>query len=226
MPNIYPTASARETAYQTIRSRILNLNLKPNDVLNEKLLVEEMGMSRTPIHEAIIMLSLEHLVVIRPQSSTFVAPIDLKMVDIEQFSRYVMEKEILQQTCQLLKEEHRQRYEETLQLYQIATKSQSSDRHDRIIELDNAFHRIAFDICGKGEYYDWMRSSFQHIERIRILSLHMRIASYVVEDHKSIMQFMFAGDVEQAGKFLRRHLTRYQDDLLPIRKQYPYYFKG
>ena len=54
--------SARETAYQLIRSRIINLDLKPNDVLNEKELVEEMGMSRTPIHEAIIMLSLEHLV--------------------------------------------------------------------------------------------------------------------------------------------------------------------
>ena len=79
--------SARETAYQLIRSRIINLDLKPNDVLNEKELVEEMGMSRTPIHEAIIMLSLEHLVSVRPQSSTFVAPIDLKMVGIEQFNR-------------------------------------------------------------------------------------------------------------------------------------------
>lgn len=225
MSGIYSVVSARETAYQTIRGRIINLDLKPNDVLNEKLLVEEMCMSRTPIHEAIIMLSLEHLVVIRPQSSTYVAPIDLKMVDIEQFNRYVMEKEISQRACSLLREEHRQLYEENLQLYQIAASSQGDDRDSRMFDLDNAFHRFAFAICGMGEYYDWMQKAFQHIERIRILSLRTRIASYVKEDHEHIVQAMFDDDVQRLGAALETHLTRYRDDLIPIRKQYPYYFK-
>lgn len=225
MSNMYSTTSARETAYQTIRNRIINLDLKPNDVLNEKLLLEEMGMSRTPIHEAIIMLSLEHLVVIRPQSSTFVAPIDLKMVDVEQFSRYVMEKEVSQRACSLLREEHRQLYEENFQLYQIASASQSGDRNSRMFELDNAFHRLAFAVCGMGEYYDWMQKAFQHIERIRILSLQIGIASYIQEDHEQIVQCMFDGDAQRVGELLDQHLPRYRSDLLPIRKQYPYYFK-
>ena len=217
--------SARETAYQLIRSRIINLDLKPNDVLNEKELVEEMGMSRTPIHEAIIMLSLEHLVSVRPQSSTFVAPIDLKMVGIEQFNRCAVEKEIARLACGTLQEEHRQMYEENLQLYQIYINSQSPDRDHQLFDLDNAFHRIAFTVCGRGEYFDWMLKSFQHIERIRILSLRMNIAAYVKDDHEQLTQAMLRGDVGQVGELLDMHLKRYQDDLLPIQKRYPYYFQ-
>ena len=51
--------SARERAHQELRSRILNLELKPNDILNDKALAQEMEMSRTPIHEAIITLGLD-----------------------------------------------------------------------------------------------------------------------------------------------------------------------
>ena len=217
--------NARETAYQMIRSRIINLDLKPNDILNEKQLVEEMGMSRTPIHEAIIMLSLEHLVVVRPQSSTSVAPIDLKLVNIEQFNRYALEKEITRLACAQVLDAHRPLYEENLQLYQLYSTSPSPDRNRRMFELDNAFHRIAFDIIDRGAYFDWMVKYFQHVERIRLLSLQLNIATHVAEDHEQFIQLLFQRDVQGLHQLLEKHLKRYRDDLLPIRRQYPYYFK-
>ena len=70
-----------------------------------------------------------------------------------------------------------------------------------------------------------MLKSFQHIERIRILSLRMNIAAYVKEDHEQLTQAMLRGDVGQVGELLDMHLKRYQDDLLPIQKRYPYYFQ-
>lgn len=50
--------SARETAYQTIRSRIITMELKPGDPLNDRELAEELGISRTPMREALLMLNL------------------------------------------------------------------------------------------------------------------------------------------------------------------------
>ena len=47
--------SARETAYQTIRSRIITMELKPGDPLNDRELAEELGISRTPMREALLI---------------------------------------------------------------------------------------------------------------------------------------------------------------------------
>ena len=49
--------SAREQAYQTIRSRIITMELKPGDPLNDRELAEQMGISRTPMREALLMLT-------------------------------------------------------------------------------------------------------------------------------------------------------------------------
>ena len=75
-----PLLSARETAYQTIRSRIITMELKPGDPLNDRELAEELGISRTPMREALLMLNLARMVDIKPQSGTHVAPINLKFI--------------------------------------------------------------------------------------------------------------------------------------------------
>ena len=68
--------SAREAAYETIRSRIITMELKPGDELNDHELAQELGISRTPMREALIMLNIAHM----PLSGTYVAPIDLKLM--------------------------------------------------------------------------------------------------------------------------------------------------
>ena len=87
--------NARDLAYHTVRSRIITMELKPGDPLNDRELAEELGISRTPMREALIMLNIAHMVVIKPQSGTHVAPIDLKLMEMEQFSRFTLEKEML-----------------------------------------------------------------------------------------------------------------------------------
>ena len=84
--------SAREVAYETIRSRIITMELKPGDELNDRELAQELGISRTPMREALIMLNIAHMVVIKPQSGTMWPPIDLKLMEMEQFARFTLEK--------------------------------------------------------------------------------------------------------------------------------------
>lgn len=225
MARINTGASARETVYRTIRSRIINLELKPNDILNEKELAEEIGISRTPVHEAILRLSMEHLVVVRPQSGTIVAPIDVKIVNIEQFNRCVMEKEISRMACGKVEETHRQHYEENVQLYRFYSTSQNPDRNIRMFELDNAFHRLSFEIVDKAESFDWMMKYFQHIERTRLLSLHLDLATHILEDHEQYIKILFERDERRICELLDMHLKRYTDDMLTIRKIYPDYFR-
>lgn len=219
------STSAREKAFWLIRSRILNLDLKPMDVLNEKDLEAEMGMSRTPIREAIIMLSLSHLVVVRPQSRTYVSPIDLEKVRVEQFSRYVLEKEMAICACRTMREEHWRQYEETMRLYEFYENSHIDEREERMFELDNAFHRITFQINGQENCFDWMLSTFQHIERIRVLSLRMRLDEKISHEHWKIANAIRTKDPDLAGQAILEHLTEYQKHIPIMKKKYPHFFQ-
>lgn len=217
--------SARETAYRILRSRILNLELKPNDILNDKELAQEMGMSRTPVHEAIITLSLAKLVVVRPQSGTFVAPIDTGIVEMEQFGRYVLEKEMIQRAIPLMTAEVRRMYAENLQIYQFYLGAHTADRKARLFEIDNQFHRIAFQVNQKERHFDWMQSNRHHIERVRVLSFLMDLDQTLLGDHGEIAGAMAAGDAEAALRTLDRHLNLYQKHLKRMKEVYPHYFQ-
>ena len=217
--------SARETAYQTIRSRIITMELKPGDPLNDRELAEELGISRTPMREALLMLNLARMVDIKPQSGTHVAPINLKLMKMEQFSRYTLEKEILNRLRGKLTEtqiaEYRQNIEEYRQLEADLTQP---DRPTRLLGLDNAFHRKAFEICGMEEHYDYMLSKLQHVERIRKFSLQTEENKSVCGAHTRILEALINGSAEDVGEALHSHLTRYQLSVEQARIIHPDYF--
>ena len=172
--------SAREVAYETIRSRIITMDLKPGDELNDRELAQELGISRTPMREALIMLNIAHMVVIKPQSGTHVAPIDLKLMEMEQFARFTLEKEILNRIRGRLTAEQEAAYRLNLESYrQLERDPDAENRETRMLDLDNAFHRRAFQLCGMEEHFDHMLSTFQHIERLRKFSLQ-------TEENKSV----------------------------------------
>ena len=141
--------SARETAYQTIRSRIITMELKPGDPLNDRELAEELGISRTPMREALLMLNLARMVDIKPQSGTHVAPINLKLMEMEQFARYTLEKEILNRLRGHVTPRQEEEYRSNIETYRVLEADMSQpDRTARMLELDNAFHRKSFELCG------------------------------------------------------------------------------
>ena len=152
--------SAREQAYQTIRSRIITMELKPGDPLNDRELAEQMGISRTPMREALIMLNIAHMVDIKPQSGTHVAPIDLKRMELEQFARFTLEKEILNRVRGHLTDQQEQEYRQIIENYRLLEADQTQpNRETRLLELDNQFHRKAFEITGMEAHFDHMSAS-------------------------------------------------------------------
>ena len=165
-------SSAREAAYQTLWGRIVTMELKPGDPLNDRQLAEEMGISRTPVREALIMLNIAHMVTIKPQSGTYVAPIDLKLMRLEQFARFTLEKEMLFHVYKHCKPEHIAAYRASIQEYEQAAAAPDSPlKNSHMLEIDNKFHRLSFEFCGMEEHFDHMLSTFKHIERLRLFSL-------------------------------------------------------
>ena len=217
--------SAREQAYQTIRSRIITMELKPGDPLNDRELAEQMGISRTPMREALIMLNIAHMVDIKPQSGTHVAPIDLKRMELEQFARFTLEKEILTRMCGRLTPEQEAGYRQFIEAYRVLEASpEEPDREMRLLELDNAFHRRAFELCGMEHHFDHMLASLQHVERIRKFSLQTNENKSVCAAHTRILEMVLHGTADELGEALESHLNRYKLSVEQARSVHPEYF--
>ena len=217
--------NARDLAYHTVRSRIITMELKPGDPLNDRELAEELGISRTPMREALILLNNAHMVAIKPQSGTHVAPIDLHLMELEQFSRYTLEKEILTRMCGRLTPEQEAGYRQLIEAYRVLEASpEEPDREMRLLELDNAFHRRAFELCGMEHHFDHMLASLQHVERIRKFSLQTDENKSVCAAHTRILEAVLHGSEEDVSRALSDHLNRYRLSVEQARQRHPDYF--
>ena len=218
-------SSAREAAYQTLWGRIGTMELKPGDPLNDRQLAEEMGISRTPVREALIMLNIAHMVTIKPQSGTYVAPIDLKLMRLEQFTRFTLEKEMLFHVHKHCKASHIAAYRANIQEYEKASAAPDNPlKNSHMLEIDNKFHRLSFEFCGMEEHFDHMLSTFKHIERLRLFSLMLGENESVPVQHGRIVDALESGDPEELEQALREHLQRYKISVQEARKSHPDYF--
>ena len=209
-----PLLSARETAYQTIRSRIITMELKPGDPLNDRELAEELGISRTPMREALLMLNLARMVDIKPQSGTHVAPINLKLMEMEQFARYTLEKEILNRLRGHVTPRQEEEYRSNIETYRVLEADMSQpDRTARMLELDNAFHRKSFELCGMEAHYDHMLASLQTEETKSVCS-----------SHTAILEALLHGSTDDVSEALESHLSRYKQSVAQARSVHPEYF--
>ena len=217
--------SAREAAYETIRSRIITMELKPGDELNDHELAQELGISRTPMREALIMLNIAHMVTIKPQSGTHVAPIDLHLMELEQFSRYTLEKEILNRLRGHVTPQQEAEYRRNIEDYRVLEADLTQpDRPTRLLELDNAFHRRAFELCGMEHHFDHMLASLQHVERIRKFSLQTNENKAVCAAHTRILDAMVQNDTQELSRALESHLSRYKQTVEEVQRLHPDYF--
>ena len=209
-----PLLSARETAYQTIRSRIITMELKPGDPLNDRELAEELGISRTPMREALLMLNLARMV-----------DINLKLMEMEQFARYTLEKEILNRLRGRVTPRQEEEYRSNIETYRVLEADMSQpDRTARMLELDNAFHRKSFELCGMEDHYDHMLASLQHVERIRKFSLQTEENKSVCSSHTAILEALLHGSADDVSEALESHLSRYKQSVAQARSVHPEYF--
>ena len=217
--------SAREAAYETIRSRIITMELKPGDELNDHELAQELGISRTPMREALLMLNIAHMVDIKPQSGTHVAPIDLKRMELEQFARFTLEKEILNRVRGHLTDQQEQEYRQIIENYRLLEADQTQpNRETRLLELDNQFHRKAFEITGMEAHFDHMLGELQHVERIRKFSLQTEENKSVCSSHTAILEALLHGSADDVSEALESHLSRYKQSVAQARSVHPEYF--
>lgn len=212
--------NGKEYALRVIRENIINLELSPGTIVSANELASELGISRGPVREALNELSKIGIVEVYPQSGCRITLIDYTMVNQARFLRNTLENAVVKEVCHLVGPEDIIRLEENVRLQEFY---QANNRHDKLLDLDNEFHKMLFEISNKMEVYRIIKNFDIHSDRLRTLTVANLDNKVVVDDHKKIMEAITAHDEEEAERLMNMHLTRYtfeKEELLPKSEKY------
>lgn len=214
--------TAREYAYRTLRNKIVSLELKPGAPFNDVELSRQMGISRTPVREAVIQLNEESRIIeIFPQRGMRIALIDVDLVEESRFLRQLLEKAAAELACHMASKEDLKWLNENVRLQEFYLEGGSLER---LLELDNEMHRKLFSICKKELTYHMCQKLAIHYDRIRSLSVNTVKDYKIIEDHRMLVEAITARDKAWAVKIMDKHLNRWMLNEQMFREQYPEYF--
>lgn len=213
--------TGREYALRTIKDNIIRLELAPGSFISENELAAEMGLSRTPVREALIDLAKVKIIEIAPQKRSVVAYVDYDMVEEARFMRNVLESAVVELVCQLRTEEDLERLDENVKLQMFHLEQ---GNYSGIMELDNRFHEMLFEIAQKRQAYAMIQHIAIHFDRVRSMALSSVKDIKIVEDHAKIVEALRNRDGAEAKAVMNKHLNRYKLDEQAIRQTYPMYF--
>ncbi len=214
---------AREYVVRVLKHNIINLNLKPGQLVSENEIAEALGVSRTPAREAFLELSRASLVEIYPQKGTCISLIDMDVVEEIRFMRCAVEKAIARLSCDVLTESDLIYLENHLKLQENYVASKD---YKHLLTLDDSFHEYMFKACKKKMTYDIIKSAMAQFDRVRILNFVEMDMQISVKEHKEILQAIKNKDKEMAEKLMEKHLIRVIFDMSYLKNKYPEYFKS
>ncbi len=212
----------REYALRVLKENIVMLELEPGSRISENELAQELGVSRTPVREALIELSKGKIVEVYPQKGSYVSLIDWSLVEEAQFLRLTLERAVIRLACQGLEEERLQGLEKNvrLQLFYLENNEISE-----LLKLDNQFHKELFHITDKSHIYRLMSNMNLHFDRLRTLRTKAVDQRYVIEDHMNILDAIRMENPDKGEEAIVKHLTRHEIDRDITYSKYPQYFK-
>lgn len=219
--------SSRDYAYRILRKNIMMLNLKPGEVLSEGDLSELLGMSRTPVHEALILLKNEDLVDILPQRGSKVSCISLNLVKEGFFMRQILEAAIIGEIAGCLSREQMVLVRENLKQQEelLAGPEPSTDQ---FLDLDDRMHRLLYTFSSRDRIWEAMHALNSHYDRVRYLdTLVNTVDLKTLQAHHNILYYYLLlgipGDVD-IQKFCHSHLGRFLLDFQRTMEAFPEYF--
>lgn len=222
IPPRIPKEKARDYAIRVLRENIVSLTLEPGWKVSEAELAVRMGLSRTPVREALLELSNYGIIDVFPQHTSMIAKIDPVRIDEAQFMRLALETAAVRLACDVATEGQLGELAELVQIQKVYLGNGNSEM---LLKMDNAFHRAIFAICHKLTSYNLMQNMAVHFDRLRLLTVTTLKNLKVVEDHESILAALRARDKTGVQQCMAIHLTRYKQDQTIIRENYRHLFR-
>lgn len=215
-PALRRPARLVDEVYDAIYSRLMSLAIPPGGRLSVDSLVRELGVSQTPIREALSRLEAQGLVV----KTHLIGYSAAGQMDREQFEqlyemRLLLEPFAASQAAGKLDAEARTtltRIDATMR----AMKGQiDHTRYSDYARHDGDFHDVIARVAGNAILSDTLARLHTHVHLFR-LHYHSHVTTAANEEHERILAALVAGDAEAAGEAMREHILRSRDRFIAV----------
>lgn len=203
--------SLRGKVFHRIREDILEGKYAQNDELREAAISQNMGVSRTPVREALRQLELEGLVTIIPNKGAYVNGITAKDIfDIYEIRSY-LEGLCAKWACRNITKEQLEELDEITYLSDFHIQK---EHWEQIFELDNRFHLLLYEACGSKVLEHILADYHHYVERVRKNTLSSKDrAGEAAKEHKAILDAVRTKEEDLAEKLANEHIYRSLDNI-------------
>ncbi|MDQ0474058.1 GntR family transcriptional regulator [Labrys wisconsinensis] len=210
--------------YELVRGAIIAMVLPPGEAILEREICARLGVSRTPLREAVLQLATERLVVVRPGGGTFVNAIDLGEVLAGQLVRDTLEVRLTRLAARRFAPEQAKDFE--LSLYRQKEAARRRDVSE-FFELDNGFHRLVCTVSGISGSWRTLHAATGQLDRVRRLAFPIE-DNYetVLAEHAAIYEGVRRHDEAAAVAALQEQLDSIFVTIRLIREQRPELLSG
>jgi DNA-binding GntR family transcriptional regulator len=208
--------------YLSLRQRIVEMSMLPGERIVERDIAEELGISRTPVHEAVQRLADEGLVEVIPRSGTFVGRIPLDALEEAMLVRGALETAVIEKAAARSTPDGVARLRGILEQQAAAVAANDLRAFHR---SDEMFHAALAELSGYPGVWPIILQAKTQIDRYRQLTLPLEgRMSGVLDEHQEVVAAIESGNPARAVQAMRDHL----DHVLPVleitRKLRPEFF--
>ncbi|MFB4212292.1 GntR family transcriptional regulator [Shouchella sp. JSM 1781072] len=215
-------------AYHYLYQQIITLKYKPGQMIYENDIAKELGISRTPVREAIHLLASEEFLAIKPQKGIQVQYISKKKVQESYRVRESLEVTAFKEVASNWEQGHDTYEFAKKELLKIIAEQRFAAEHDYVddfYQYDEVFHDKVLDICGNQTLSTIVRQVRGHVNRMRYLEFfETREMDRIIDDHDQLVSLLEQRNVKEVETLLVTHLrnvSNYYDDIM---RKYPDYF--
>lgn len=195
--------SLADKAYHEIRGLIVSLELAPGAVIDERELVERLGIGRTPVREALRRLALERLVDVYPRRGMFVTGVDVRQLARLSEVRAVLEPEAARLAAERATGDDRARLDDLL--------GELDAGSGELMQLDERIHRAVYRAAHNDLLESTLEQYYALALRIWMLALERtQDLEEAVEAHRDLLEAIRDGDGERAAQAMRDHVENFE----------------
>ncbi|MDD6283138.1 MAG: GntR family transcriptional regulator [Oribacterium sp.] len=195
----------RDLVFNTLRQAILKGELKPGERLMEIQLAEKLGVSRTPIREAIRKLELEGLVLMIPRKGAEVAKISHKSLQDVLEVRGALEELATDLACQRITDEELESLRKAEAHFKQVVSSGGNEM--QIAEADEAYHDIIYNASGNKKLVQMINNLREQMYRYRLEYIKDEAKrGTLISEHEKILEAIRLRDIIRAKALMKEHI--------------------
>ena len=209
------SGSLRNRVFSQLQNDILNGLYEPGDSLIETKLSDELGVSRTPVREALRQLELEGLVQSIPNKGVIVKGISNQDIQDIYTIRMLIEGLAARWATEKITPQELEELKEAVELEEFYT---IKNDNSHLLQFDTRFHDIIFRACKSKPLMHTLSTFHHYVQKARKISMSNPVrAMEVLEEHKAIMQAIIDKDANKAERLTTEHVRNASSSLLKQR---------